>query len=593
MSRISRALFLVLSLTAAVPGRVAASASPVQAVGSARTLAYIETAWVTLTRSASDCASYRGPRGRRAALLYLPQDLPMPAAVRKLEAECPVIVRRLPVRIVKLGSFDPARLQRQGLLFLPHPYVVPGGFFNEMFGWDSYFIVLGLIADHRDALARGMVDNFLFEVAHYGAVLNANSSDFLTRSQPPFLGEMIRTLLQDRRAFADSSAATGWLRRAYPLAVTDYSTWERRAHRAGRTGLSRYWDYGGHAPALEMRGGKYYRGVIRFLLAHPGENRGYLIKAPLHPTAAQAMRLARSSCDPRASPACARSWYAGYRLTARFFRGDRAMRESGFDTTFRFGPYGGSATDYAPVGLNSLLYRYALDLSGFARRLHEPAAAARWARAAAARKRAINAYLWNPRLGQYTDYDFVTGRRSYYSYITTFYPLWAGAASRRQAQAVRDGLPLFERLGGLQTSTYASGAQWDAPYGWAPTNWLAVAGLAAYGYETAARRIAGKFIATVDRSFARDGTIREKYDMETGSAEVAITAGYTQNVIGFGWTNAVYLKMRQLLERATIASGVPGCAVQPCSTPRATPPISSTPSAKRYQTKTHVVRFSR
>ncbi len=79
-----------------------------------------------------------------------------------------------------------------GLLYLPNPYVVPGGRFNEMYGWDSYFILLGLEADHHEALAKGIVDNFLFEVEHYGAVLNANRTYYLTRSQPPFLTSMIR-----------------------------------------------------------------------------------------------------------------------------------------------------------------------------------------------------------------------------------------------------------------------------------------------------------------------------------------------------------------------------------------------------------------
>lgn len=473
----------------------------------------------------------------------------MPPAVRSLRKHCRVEVLRLPVRIRRLGEFQPATLKRQGLLYLPQPYVVPGGFFNEMYGWDSYFIELGLIAGHRDALARGMVQNMLFEVAHYGGVLNANRSYYLTRSQPPFLGEMIRDLLSDRAAFRGKSAAGAWLRRAYPLAVKNYDIWERKAHRAGRTGLSRYFGYGGHGPAIELRSGAYFRGVIRFVLAHPGENHGYLIKAPLHPGPSEAARLARESCDLRASKVCAQAWYDGYRLSAKFYRGDRAMRESGFDTTFRFGPFSGSAADYAPVGLNSLLYRYALDLEGFARRLGMTAQAKRWARAAAARRRAINTFLWNPALRLYTDYDFVTGERSHYAFITTFYPLWTGAASRGRAQAVRDNLPLFERAGGLQTSTYASGAQWDAPFGWAPTNWLAVVGLEAYGYRADARRIAAKFIATVDRNFAHDGTIREKYNMVTGSASVRITAGYTQNVIGFGWTNAVYLKMWRLVHR--------------------------------------------
>jgi alpha,alpha-trehalase len=546
---------LLLLVLLAVP--MAASSSPslratadargaAPAPDSARTLTYIHRAWSTLTRSATDCDSYRGPYVRGKQVLYLPKDLPTPPAVRDL-AKCGVEVRHLPVLIHRLGAFQPTTLESQGYLYLPHPYIVPGGFFNEMFGWDSYFIELGLIADHRDALARDMVENMLFEVAHYGGVLNANATDFLTRSQPPFLADMIRALLADRGAFRDRSAATAWLRQAYPLAADYYSLWQRDSHRAGNTGLSRYFDYGGARAGVSS--GAYFRQVIRFLLAHPGENDGYLVRAPQHPSATEATALAAASCDPRASAACADAWYGGYRLTGKFYRGDRAMRESGFDVTFRFGPFAGSTTDYAPVGLNSLLYRYALDLRAFAQRLGLSAEAKRWQYAATARKRAIDRYLWNPAQGLYTDYDFVAGRHSSYVFITTFWPLWAGAASRLQAQTVRDNLPLFERPGGLQTSNYASGAQWDAPFGWAPTNWLAVSGLKDYGYDDDARRIAAEFTATVDSGLAHDGTIREKYNMATGSAQVKITAGYTQNVIGFGWTNAVYLKLRQLLGR--------------------------------------------
>ncbi len=542
MHRLGRAL-AVLGILVAGPAAGSAAHVP----DSARTAAYIHGAWGTLTRSSTDCASYRGPYVRGEQVLYLPRDLPLPRSVQDLGTRCGVKVLRLPARIRRLGDFNPATLRLQGYLYLPHPYVVPGGFFNEMFGWDSYFIELGLIADHRDALARGMVENMLFEVAHYGGVLNANASPFLTRSQPPFLGEMIRALLEDAGAFHDQEAANVWLRQAYPLAIANYSIWQRSEHRAGDTGLSRYFDYGGNDPGVSSSA--YFREVIRFVLAHPGENDGYLIRAPQHPSAAEAASLAKGSCDPRASQACADAWYGGYRLTSKFYRGDRAMRESGFDVSFSFGPFSGSTTDYAPVGLNSLLYRYALDLQDFAHRLGLTADAQRWAEAAAARKQAINHYLWNPALGLYTNYDFVTGRRSYYPFITTFYPLWAGVASRSYAQAVRDNLPLFERAGGLQTSTYASGAQWDSPFGWAPTNWLAVSGLEAYGYDGDARRIAREFIATVDRGLAEDGTIREKYNMVTGNADVKITAGYTQNVIGFGWTNAVYLKLEQLLSR--------------------------------------------
>jgi alpha,alpha-trehalase len=52
----------------------------------------------------------------------------------------------------------------------------------------------------------------------------------------------------------------------------------------------------------------------------------------------------------------------------------------------------------------------------------------------------------------------------------------------------------------------------------------------------------------VDTGFASDGTIREKYNVVSSSANVEVSAGYKVNVIGFGWTNSVYLKMKQVME---------------------------------------------
>jgi alpha,alpha-trehalase len=215
------------------------------------------------------------------------------------------------------------------------------------------------------------------------------------------------------------------------------------------------------------------------------------------------------------------------------------------------------------VGLNSLLYRYELDLEDFARQQGKTADAERWARQARARKQALDRYLWRSDAAMYEDFDFMAGKPLQAPYLTTFYPLWAGVASRPQAAALREKLPLFERLGGLSMSDRASGAQWDEPFGWAPTNWLADCGLEAYGFRDAAQRLAGKFTATVDRSLAADGTIREKYNMRLGNAEVHITTGYTQNVVGFGWTNGVYLKMRELLAAGRAPGACAGMEVPP------------------------------
>ena len=524
----------------------ATSAAAATGPDTVKTRAYIDHAWDTLTRSLDNCSALADSKVGTHLVLYLPAQLPVPEPLHGIVKRCSVALRTLPRVIDKLGDIDPAQLPVQGLLYLPHPYVVPGGFFNEMYGWDSYFIVLGLVADHRTELARDMVDNALFEVAHYGGVLNANRSYYLSRSQPPFLTAMMSAVLGDPTSFHGNADRQEWLAQAYPLAVRNHDIWTRPEHRAGDTGLARYFDLGS-GPVLEARDAGYYRGVIKWLLAHPSENPGYLVKASQHPDDAEVVQLKTESCDVRTSKVCADTWLGSFRLSADYYLGDRAMRESGFDINFHFGPFAGSTHHYAAVGLNSLLYRYEMDLHDFALQLGKATEAAHWASVAQARKQAMDRYLWHPNTGIYMDYDFVAGKPAAHSYITTFYPLWADAASAQQASAVRDHLSIFERSGGLSMDDQPSGAQWDEPFGWAPTNWLAIAGLDAYGFHDDAHRLAGKFCATVDRGVAADGTIREKYNMVLGNADVHISAGYTRNVVGFGWTNGVYLKLQEIL----------------------------------------------
>ena len=76
-----------------------------------------------------------------------------------------------------------------------------------------------------------------------------------------------------------------------------------------------------------------------------------------------------------------------------------------------------------------------------------------------------------------------------------------------------------------------------------------MAGLEAMGFRADAERIAKAFDSTVDAGFARDGTIREKYNVVSGDADVQASTGYKANVTGFGWTNGVYFKMMQVADR--------------------------------------------
>lgn len=505
-------------------------------------LDYISSSWSVLARSTGTCEGIADPKFTGPSVLYLPANLPIPPAISKLSSQCSIRAEHLPSIIHGPGEVKGNGVQPPGLLFLEHPYVVPGGRFNEMYGWDSYFIIRGLLRAGDLDLARGMVDNFLFEIEHYGAVLNANRTYYLTRSQPPFLSSMIVAVYEADKARGQQNRT--WLAQAYRDTIQDYEMWTREPHLAGTTELSRYYDFGeGPAPEGLHDEVGYYRDVLAYLI-RKNKNSPYLVEAK----SAESLpypQYSRKVCeDPgiRGSDAkCRVSRYVG--LSPDYYKGDRSMRESGFDITFRFGPYGAETHHYAPVCLNSLLYKAETDLEQMSEWLGDRAAASEWRQRAEKRRKIIQTLLWDGQRGMFFDYQFETGKLSSYEYASTFYPFWVGAATAEQARAVVNNLPSFEYEGGLAMSTHNSGVQWDYPYGWAPIQLLAVEGLRRYGYNVEADRISIKFLSMVLVNFERDANIREKYDVVTDSSNIKLAEGYRDNIIGFGWTNAVFLEL--------------------------------------------------
>lgn len=507
----------VLALAGAALSTVLAFTAPAQAPDALDALRrYIDDAWAPLTRSLDDLPeAARDPKmsGQPPWPVYVP-----PARHAAVLQRLRRILPPDRLRAIDVRPLPPHRssITRHGLLFLPEPYVVPGGRFNEMYGWDSYFIAVGLLRAGRVEAARQMTDDLLYEVEHYGHVLNANRTYYLTRSQPPFLSRMVLEVFARTR---DRS----WLQRAALLVARAHAYWMRPAHRAGHTGLSRYFDLGeGPAPEVvaaerDGRGLDHYERAREFYRTH----------------AVDAYDEAKYYDERRD------------RLTPLFYKGDRSMRESGFDPSDRFGPLGVDVIHYAPVCLNVLLAVTERDLAEMARLLGRPAEARRWTARGERRRRAIDRYLWDPEAHLYFDYNFATGRRRRYEFATTFYPLWARLASAEQARGVAHSLGLFEAPFGLLTSTRETGSQWDAPFGWAPLHLVAVGGLRAYGFDEAADRLARKFVTLVARDLGEHGVIVEKYDVRRGTSALgsSLRFGYTTNEVGFGWTNGVVLEL--------------------------------------------------
>ncbi len=548
------ACLLYILLLSAVPSSAGdGSKSEGRALGQIRT--YISTSWDSLTRSLTDCATVVDTKLSSASVLYLPADFAVPPSVQQLQKQCNVQAQHLPAVIHRIGEMDPGKIDPAGLLYLKNSYVVPGGRFNEMYGWDSYFIIRGLVRDGRIDLAKGMVENFFFEIEHYGGVLNANRTYYLTRSQPPFLTSMILAVYDAQKASGHEN--NEWLAKAYDYAVKDHELWTSEPHLAGSTGLSRYFDFG-NGPAAESVKDEtgHYRQVAAYFLGQADLGRNYLIQSssskpsslaagPLF--ALQICDVAKTMGQPACDPA------GTIALSADYYKGDRAMRESGFDISFRFGPYGAATHHYAPVCLNSLLYKTEKDLELMSVALGRKEESEKWHRQAEQRKASIHKYLWDSERGLFFDYDFEKQARSTYEYVTTFYPLWAGISTPEQARAVMQHVGKFEQPGGLVMSPYETGGQWDSPYAWAPNQLMAIEGMRRGGFDDDANRLSYKFLSMVMENFRRDGTIREKYDAVKRSSETQVTAGYHMNIVGFGWTNGVFLALLNELPQSEVA----------------------------------------
>lgn len=428
----------------------------------------------------------------------------------------PVDVRYLP------ESWQDIPDHEHGLLYLPNDYIVPGGRFNEMYGWDSYWIVQGLIETDQTAFALGMVNNFLYQIEHYGGkVLNANRTYYLSRSQPPLLARMVG-LVADQMS---PEARRGFLQRAVPLLKSECLFW--RAERfMPETGFYRY----GHPSMGDL-------GLCpEVRMGEVDQETGLS-----HYDKIIAMLKSRDRADPYRT-----RFYdeATDSLSKEAIASDRGVRESGFDPSMYMGYFGLETLDINPVCLNALLCDHFGRLAGFYDELGQADAAAVWRQESERLAKAIRMRMWDETDGLFYGINNRTGSFHKFKFLTSFYPLMAGIATPEQAARVRDNLALFERDHGVMTTAQETGCQWDAPNMWAPLLDFAIEGLQNYGFMEDAQRISMKFLHTVDTVHSETGAVYEKYNALSGSSKInGVNVGYQENVIGFGWTTGLALKL--------------------------------------------------
>jgi alpha,alpha-trehalase len=392
------------------------------------------------------------------------------------------------------------------LLPLPEPYVVPGGRFRELYYWDSYFTMLGLVQSGRHDLVEHMVRNFAFLIDTYGHVPNGTRSYYLSRSQPPFFFAMVGLLSPEDPA-ASYAHYLPQLRREYAFWMEGEAGLRRgTAHRrvvAMRDGalLNRYWD-DADTPRDES-----YR---------------------------EDTELARRSG----------------RIPKQLYRDLRAAAESGWDFSSRWFADGRNlatidTTEIIPIDLNSLLFGLEQAINAGCSRSGDAACVTEFAHRAAARRDAVNRYLWDAPAGVYRDYHWTKRAQVPRISAATLYPAFVSLAVQPQVAAVattvsRDLL----KSGGIVATPLQSGQQWDAPNGWAPLQWIGVSGLRQYAISPLAETLACRWIQNVNHVYDESGKLVEKYDVVATGRPGGGGEYPTQD--GFGWTNGVMRKLMAL-----------------------------------------------
>ncbi|CAN5203736.1 alpha,alpha-trehalase [soil metagenome] len=391
------------------------------------------------------------------------------------------------------------------LLPLPHPYIVPGGRFREIYYWDSYFTMLGLRISNRIDLIQNMVDNFSHLIDTVGYIPNGNRTYFIGRSQPPFFSLMVKLLSN-----GDPKVLTKYL----PVLQKEHMFWMAGAslltpshdaeHRVVRMPdgsiLNRYWDENA-TPRPEA-----YKEDLE--LSH---------RSPQKPEVL--FRHIRAAAE------------SGWDFSSRWFKNAKA-----FETIH--------TTEIIPVDLNCLLLHLEGVLAEAWKAAGDEETSKEYELRYKKRKNSILKYCWNEDKKFFFDFDFVGRTQKTFLTLASAFPLFFKIASSQQAAAVADTFKKkFLKPGGLTTTLENSGQQWDAPNGWAPLQWIAYKGLLNYEHLELAEEVSSHWLNTNLKVYEKTGKMTEKYDVWRNDGEAS--GGEYPNQDGFGWTNGVFLAMTE------------------------------------------------
>lgn len=410
--------------------------------------------------------------------------------------------------------------ERYSLIYMENPFVVPGGRFREVYYWDSYWTILGLLVSGMEETVRGMLTNFAHLVDKYGLIPNGNRVYYTRRSQPPLY---IAMMDEYHKATQDDEFILAGLNSM----VKEFMFWIE------------------HRTVTVSKKGKSYKLARYNVEVDMPRPEGYVEDFNL-----------------------AEEFFDNDEEKVELYKNLKTGAESGLDYSAKWfvGSDGNVSLDLddirarhiVPVELNSYLCRNARVLAKFYEEFGNHEKAEEFRKWEDSFKTAIDQVLWNEEQGSYFDYDLDNQKQRDFFLVTNVAPLWAecfkddkyGSKARKMISYM-DGKDTRHFTGGVPTSLFPSGQQWDMRNIWPPMQELVATAMENTGLERGkrvARDVVNKYLQNVYCNFIEDDyhVIYEKYasDFYCGwdrPDKGAGTGGEYEVQEGFGWTNGVVM----------------------------------------------------
>ena len=404
----------------------------------------------------------------------------------------------------KIKAEVEAQPDRYSLLYLPHPVIVPGGRFREVYYWDSFWIIRGLLQCEMYDTVKGMLLNFVHLIRQFGKIPNGGRKYYLNRSQPPLFIPMVR---EYERSTGDSD----FVKSILPEMVAEFSYWQNE-----------------HLVTFEKDGRMY--SMVRYNCQDDG---------PRPESYFEDYNTVRKSSNQN------------HEVQNEMYWELKTGAETGWDYSTRwYIPTNGDLQDtkprsIIPVDLNCFHAQNAQILSEYFTLFQNDSEAQKYQEIYRGHNESISQVLWHAQDGIWYDYDFQNSVSRPYFSPSNLTPLWTGNGSKAQEKSAVDYLSrqnLEDFPGGVPTTFQESGQQWDFPNCWPPLEHILVQGLEKTGlpearqmaFTIASQRVQGCYV-----NFQQKGHMFEKYDA-TQINRIG-SGGEYEVQLGFGWTNGVVL----------------------------------------------------